>query len=114
MVVAGFDVRPHVLDGSVAPEDLTFGELGYAAAATASYADFVRLREQGVVPAGTRFQVCLPTPLAPVVAFAVPDARAAVHTAYEAAMLREIEMIIAADPRRATSRSSSTSRASSR
>ncbi|KZM36186.1 hypothetical protein OJAG_11450 [Oerskovia enterophila] len=98
VIVAGFDVRPHVLDGSVAPGDLTFGELGYAAAATSSYADFARLRDEGVIPVGTRFQVCLPTPLAPVVAFAVPDARAAVHTAYEAAMLREIEAIVAAVP----------------
>ncbi|GAA1405762.1 hypothetical protein [Oerskovia paurometabola] len=98
VIVAGFDVRPHVLDGSVPADELVFGELGYAAAATASYADFVRLRAQGVIPATTRFQVCLPTPLAPVVAFVVPEAREVVYPAYEAAMLREIEAIVAAVP----------------
>jgi hypothetical protein len=98
VIVAGFDVRPLALDGSVSPGDLVFGDLGYAAAATSSYKDFARLRAEGVIPAGTRFQVCLPTPLAPVVAFAVPEARAAVHTAYEAAMLREIGQIVAAIP----------------
>jgi len=98
VVVAGFDVRPLVLDGSVPADELVVGDLGYAAAATASYADFVRLRAEGVIPATTRFQVCLPTPLAPVVAFVVPDAREAVHPAYEAAMLREVEAIVAAVP----------------
>lgn len=34
---------------------------GYDDYALASYKDFVRLREEGVVPHGTRFQVCVPT-----------------------------------------------------
>lgn len=96
--VAGFDARPHVLDGSVPADELVFGELGYAAAAAASYADFARLRTEGAIPATTRFQVCLPTPLAPVMAFVVPELRAAVYPAYEAAMVREIEAIVAAVP----------------
>ena len=50
--------RPAVDPGSV-----TF-ETGYAAAARASYAIFCALRDAGAIPAGVRFQVCLPTPMA--------------------------------------------------
>ncbi|MQA12989.1 MAG: hypothetical protein GEV09_02150 [Pseudonocardiaceae bacterium] len=39
---------------------VTFGPLGYARHARSSYDVFRRLREQGVVPDGARFQVCLP------------------------------------------------------
>ena len=41
--------------------------LGYADAAEASYAVFRRLREEGVIPDGVRFQVSVPTPFATVV-----------------------------------------------
>ncbi|MGE0521096.1 MAG: hypothetical protein AB7N53_18430 [Candidatus Binatia bacterium] len=39
---------------------LRFEHLGYARAAKESYAVFRRLRDQGVIPAGTRFQVAVP------------------------------------------------------
>ncbi|SKC34772.1 hypothetical protein [Krasilnikoviella flava] len=98
VVVAGFDVRPHVLDGSVPADELQFGPLGYAEAARASYADFVALRAEGVIAPGTRFQVCLPSPLAAVTTFVAPADRAAVHPVYEAALVRELEEILAAVP----------------
>ncbi|CAM3480197.1 hypothetical protein [Isoptericola cucumis] len=98
VVVAGFDLRPHVLDGSVAAADLRFGQLGYAEAAIASYADFVALRAEGVVAPGTRFQVGLPSPLAAVTTFVAAPDRAAVYPAYEAAMVRELEAIVEAVP----------------
>jgi len=43
--------------------------LGYAEAAEDSYATFKALREEGVIPEGVRFQVCVPTPYATVVAW---------------------------------------------
>jgi len=98
VVVAGFDVRPHVLDGSVPADELRFGPLGYAEAARASYADFVALRAEGVIAPGTRFQVCLPSPLAAVTTFVAPADRAAVHPVYEAALVRELEEILATVP----------------
>ncbi|MFE5293731.1 hypothetical protein ACFQ8T_16270 [Isoptericola sp. NPDC056618] len=98
VVVAGFDVRPHVLDGTVPADELRFGPLGYAEAARASYADFVALRAEGVIAPGTRFQVCLPSPLAAVTTFVAPADRAAVHPVYEAALVRELEEILAAVP----------------
>src|SRR5690606_25975975 len=54
-----FDVRQFTITG-----DVQLPELGYAAAAIDSYARFAALQEQGVLAAGTRFQVSLPTPIA--------------------------------------------------
>lgn len=82
----------------VAPDSLAFGRLGYADAAKASYATFKRLRADGTIPAGVRFQVSLPTPLAPVTAFVVLEDRAAVEPPYEMAMLTELDEIVAAVP----------------
>ncbi|MFD6054075.1 hypothetical protein [Agromyces sp. NPDC060279] len=98
IVVAGFDLRPLLLDGTVPAAELSFGPLGYAAAAIESHAEFVRLREAGVIPAGTRFQVCLPSPLAPVTSFVAPADRAAVYPAYAAALVAELHAITAAIP----------------
>lgn len=98
IIVAGFDVRPLSLDGTVDAADLDFGPLGYASAAIDSYARFVALRDAGTIPAGTRFQVCLPSPLAPVTSFVVAGDRAAVYPAYERALRREIGEISAAIP----------------
>src|ERR1700680_208842 len=55
-------------------ETVEFGPLGYAAAAIRSYEDFKRARSQGKIPAGTRFQVSLPTPIAVVMTFSDPHA----------------------------------------
>lgn len=91
-----FDGRPFRLDGARA-DDLVFPDLGYAEAALASYAEFTRLREAGVIASGTRFQVSLPTPAAVVGAFIVPEDRAAVEPAYERALFAELEGIPHAD-----------------
>jgi ubiquinone/menaquinone biosynthesis C-methylase UbiE len=74
--------------------DLSFGSLGYAGAASASYSVFGPLKRDGVVPSGCRFQVCLPTPLAPVSAFVAVEDQATVEQAYEAAMMTELEQIL--------------------
>jgi ubiquinone/menaquinone biosynthesis C-methylase UbiE len=75
-------------------EDLRFESLGYAEAAVASYATFSVLKRDGVVPPGCRFQVSLPTPLAPITAFVAADDQATVEHAYEAAMAAEVERIL--------------------
>ena len=43
-------------------QELELGPYGYAPNAAASYSAFKQLREQGVIPAGTRYQVTLPGP----------------------------------------------------
>jgi hypothetical protein len=45
------------------PADVSFGALGYAREARASYLDFCAARERGELPSEARFQVCLPTPM---------------------------------------------------
>ena len=97
-LVAGFDLRPVDIDEGVDPDGIEFGPLGYADAALSSYAAFSALRERGEILPGTRFQVSLPTPLAPLTTFAVPSAQPALYPAYEAALAREIEQITAAIP----------------
>ncbi len=78
----------------------SFGELGYAREARASYQDFVAARRRGDVPEGARFQVCLPTPLAVIQPFCLAPDADAIEPAYEKAMLREIDMVCAAIPHR--------------
>jgi hypothetical protein len=89
---------PLTLADGVEPADIRFGELGYAREARASYQDFCAAREAGMIPAGIRFQVCLPTPLAVVTNVCAREAFAAVEPPYEAAMLREVDAIAAAIP----------------
>ncbi len=96
--VAGFDLRPFVLDGTVAPEAIELPALGYAEAALESYADFSSLREQGVIRRGTRFQVSLPTPLAPLTTFVHPEARPDLERAYTSALIDEINEMTAQIP----------------
>ena len=81
----------------VDPASVTFGPLGYAEAAIASWQVFSRLRDEGVIPAGTRFQVSLPTPIAVVAAF-VGDHQDELERAYEARLTTELEEINAAIP----------------
>jgi hypothetical protein len=76
--------------------ELSFERLGYADAARASYSVFVQLKQDRLVPARTRFQVSLPTPLAPVIAFIVPGDQEVVEPAYEAAMFAELDQIASA------------------
>jgi hypothetical protein len=72
--------------------------LGYSAAAVTSYAVFTRLREAGVIDSDVRFLVCLPTPLAPVVAHITSDAQARFEPLYERKLLRELQQILASIP----------------
>ena len=82
------------------PAAIHFGELGYAREARASYLDFLAAKDKGELPAGVRFQVCLPTPFAVVSSVVVPTALAAVEVAYERAMLAEIAALCRHIPHR--------------
>ncbi|MEV7608622.1 hypothetical protein AB0N61_03980 [Microbacterium sp. NPDC089320] len=95
---AGIDARPLRIADGVDAARLQLPPLGYADAAIQSYAVFTRLRDEGVVPAGTRFQVSLPTTVAVVSSFFFGDDRAAIDPVYTAALLRELDGILAAVP----------------
>ncbi|MCS6946683.1 MAG: hypothetical protein NZM12_03610, partial [Steroidobacteraceae bacterium] len=86
------------LTDNVAPADIRFGELGYAREARTSYQDFLAARQRGTLGPQTRFQVCLPTPLAVVGSFVVPQDVPKVLPAYEQAMVREAQRICAEIP----------------
>ena len=84
------------LEGSrVAP---TFGPLGYGEAALESFAIFDELQRTGAIPHNLRFQVSLPTPLAPMTVFVAPADRELVEPAYEARLFAEVAQIAAAIP----------------
>jgi hypothetical protein len=82
----------------VRPEEVSFGELGYAREAKGSYLDFCAARERGELPKAVRFQVCLPTPMGVIYAFCTTRDLLAIEAAYEGAMIREVERICAAIP----------------
>jgi hypothetical protein len=84
----------------VRPEEVHFGELGYAREARGSYLDFCAARERGDVQPGTRFQVCLPTPMGVIYAFCTTRDLGAIERAYEEAMIREAKRICDAIPHR--------------
>ena len=48
---------------------------GYADMAIESWGVFDRMQKQGTIPAGVKFQVCLPTPVAPTYNYMVPSDR---------------------------------------
>ncbi len=77
---------------------IEFGKLGYAEAAIKSYKDFRHAQVAGKIPAATRFQVSLPTPIAVVLSFCEPDSIPAVRQAYEARLNEEVDEIAKAIP----------------
>ncbi len=79
-------------------EDIVLDNLGFADAAISSYAIFAKLKRDRVIPPHVRFQVSLPTPLAPVSAFIDPEHQAQVEPVYEARVLRELDAIFVAVP----------------
>ena len=82
----------------VTADDIQFPPLGYSAAAIELYAEFARLKREGIIPRPLRFQVCLPTPLAPIHGVIVPEDQPTVEAAYQARMLTELNEILAAIP----------------
>ena len=73
-----------------AAEDVRLDNLGYRDAAIASYSEFKALKDAGEIPSSVRFQVCLPTPLAPIHLYIRPEDQAALEPIYEAALLKEL------------------------
>jgi methionine synthase II (cobalamin-independent) len=74
--------------------------LGYSDAAIASYEVFRQLRSEGVIPAGVRFQVSLPTPYAVAIAWGALGSQEAFLRAYKPALFGELATIMAAIPGR--------------
>jgi hypothetical protein len=89
--------RLRVKDG-VKPADIRFGPLGYVETTLESWDTFRRLRSEGAIPAGTRFQVSLPTVAASMNAHIEPASHQAVEPALERRLMEEVDEICAAIP----------------
>lgn len=68
-------------------------QTGYDDAALDSYQTFKRLKEEGVIPADVKFQVCLPTFTSIVGVFVATPFQAAMEPAYEAALFKALRRI---------------------
>jgi len=77
---------------------VTWPDIGYADAYLESYQVFARLRADGVIPAGVRFQVEYPTPLASIGAYIVPEQQQALMGSYEEAMFADLARLLAVIP----------------
>jgi len=78
--------------------DATGFKTGYADMAIQSWAVFDRLQKGGVIPAGVRFQVSIPSPLAPTYNNILPSDRPGVIPALTGHFIGEIESIARALP----------------
>ena len=79
------------------PDPATF-ETGYADMAIASWKLFERLQRDGVIPAGVKFQISLPTPIAPTYNNMVPSDRPLLLPALTRHLIGEVGKIAAAMP----------------
>jgi hypothetical protein len=89
----GFGARRRLKSGQD-PVAVDFGPLGYADEALRSYEIFARLKSEGIIGEGVKFQVSLPTPFAVLLSRFDLDSFMLVEPAYEKAMLAEIATML--------------------
>lgn len=83
-----------VHDHDVQPTDeIKLLPTGYDEAALDSWILFRALRDEGVIPAGSRFQVSLPTPVNVIGTWVLPKLQAVVEPLYEQALLSALARI---------------------
>lgn len=80
------------------PDAIEWPNLGYADAYLESWETFRRLRDEGVVPAGTRFQVQYPTPLASINSWIVDADQDRLEPSYTRALLADLQRVLDALP----------------
>ena len=78
----------------VDPKAVTFNT-GYADDGIASFAIFDRLQSEGTIPNNIKFQICLPTPLAPGYNFVSPRAQDDFIPAYTDHIISEVAKMVA-------------------
>ena len=95
----GYEQMPKVrLAGGVAPDAVEWPNLGYTDAYLESFETFRRLRDEGVIGAGTRFQVEYPTPLASINGWVVREDQDRLEPSYEKALFADLERLLSAVP----------------
>jgi len=76
----------------VDPKTVTF-DTGYAIAGIESFTIFDTLQSDDVIPKGVKFQICIPTPLAPAYNFVSPQAQNDFIPVYTDHIIGEVEKI---------------------
>jgi hypothetical protein len=89
---------PMRLAEGATPEDIFFGELGYAREARASYLDFLDASRHGDIARDVRFMVALPTPFAVIRPFTDVETFKVLEKPYTQAMIEEVARICRAIP----------------
>jgi hypothetical protein len=79
-------------------ETISWPNLGYADEYTKSFELFGALQADGTIPAGVRFQMQYPTPLAAIASAIAPEDLPGVATAYEAALFADLDRALATMP----------------
>ena len=79
------------------PEGASF-KTGYADMAIESWGVFDRLQKAGAIPAGVKFQICIPTPIAPIYNNMVPTDRQGILPALTQHFIGEVGSIAKALP----------------
>jgi methionine synthase II (cobalamin-independent) len=78
--------------------ELEFADIGIRDVVLASHREFARLKADGVIAPGTRFQAGIATPCSPALVLMERDSRPAIEPAYERQVLREVAEICATIP----------------
>lgn len=91
-------VRRYRIRPGVHRDAISFSDLGFAAAALQSYDIFCRLRAEGIIRSGVRFQVSMPTPVNCLAMVVVTDDVPSIESAYERSLLAELDAIASAIP----------------
>jgi hypothetical protein len=82
----------------VSPEAVKWPDLGYADAYRDSFEVFRALQDEGAIPAGVRFQLQYPTPLAPIAGTIVPEDLPGLAVSYETALFADLDKALATLP----------------
>jgi len=80
------------------PSLIPWPDLGYATAYHESFQTFQRLRKEGSLPKGIRFQAQYPTPLASVSAWFVEEDQQRVEAPYQAALFADLDRLLSIVP----------------
>jgi len=78
--------------------DISWPNLGYADAYRESFELFSALQDDGTIPAGVRFQLQYPTPLASTASTIAPEVMPAVSASYEAALFADLDRALSMIP----------------
>jgi hypothetical protein len=89
--------RLRLVEGASA-DTISWPNLGYADEYAASFEIFDRLQDEGTIPAGVRFQMQYPTPIASVGVTFVPEDLPAIAPSYERALFADLDELLTRVP----------------